>query len=356
MKRLHIAFAAALIAALAATACTRAPAPTPAPSPTPQHLSATSAPSPSPARSLSASSAPPAGTSRPAGKDPALPDRLRTREDGEPIVTVYQMDKKTVEEMNIDKYLEGVLAGEMRNDWPMEALKAQAIIARTFALRFIEEKGGSKHEGADVSTDITEAQAYNAEEVNDRIKKAIADTRGQVIAHDGKLINAWFHAHSGGVTALAKEGLEYEGEDPPYITSVESEESKTAPEDNAEWTYRVPAAEFMAALKQTGLAVDRLESVELGEKGPSGRVRTLVVNGTPVSCPSLRLRIDPTKMKSSFLTNIALDKGAVVIKGKGYGHGVGLSQWGAYGMAEKGSSAEQIIAKYFKDVYIVQLW
>ena len=98
----------------------------------------------------------------------------------------------------------------MAGDWPLEALKAQAILARTFVLQFVSEKK-SRDEGADISTDIEEAQAYDAAGVNERIKSAVEKTRGLVLNAGGELPYAWFQAHSGGLTARAKEGLDYEG-------------------------------------------------------------------------------------------------------------------------------------------------
>ena len=87
--------------------------------------------------------------------------RLEKNEDGVPVLDVYVVADEQVERVDVETYVEGVLAGEMKNDWPMEALKAQAILARTFVLKFLSEKQ-SKYEGADISTDIEEAQAYDA--------------------------------------------------------------------------------------------------------------------------------------------------------------------------------------------------
>ena len=120
-------------------------------------------------------------------------ERLETDENGVPVLDVYVVAD------------EGVLAGEMKNDWPLEALKAQAILARTFVLKFLADKQ-SKYEGADISTDIEEAQAYDASAVNDRIRQAVSETEGLVLSAGGELPYAWFHAHSGGLTALAREG------------------------------------------------------------------------------------------------------------------------------------------------------
>ena len=137
--------------------------------------------------------------------------------------------------MKFEDYVVGVLAGEMSNDFPAEALAAQAILARTFVMEFITEKGNSKYEGAHISTDIEEAQAWDAKEVNDRIVKAVADTRGQVLLCDGKYVKAWFHAHAGGQTATAEEGLGFKEKEPPYIQVVKSPDSPEAPSKDANW-------------------------------------------------------------------------------------------------------------------------
>ncbi|MDR1262319.1 MAG: SpoIID/LytB domain-containing protein, partial [Oscillospiraceae bacterium] len=135
-----------------------------------------------------------------AGEKPPMPTRITEFDDEEPVISVYVKESESVEKTPIEDYIAGVLAGEMRNDWPMEALKAQAILARTFALRFMTEKE-SKYEGADVSTDIEEAQAYDKSGVNERIQQAIDETRGMVLVSGGEFPYAWFHAHSGGKTA-----------------------------------------------------------------------------------------------------------------------------------------------------------
>ena len=163
-----------------------------------------------------------------------LPEKLQTLENGEPALKVYVVDAEQVETMPLEDYLCGVLAGEMRSDWPLEALKAQAILARTFVLKFMAEKE-SRYPGADISTDVEEAQAYDAAAVDDRIRRAVAETRGQVLVSDGTLIYAWFHAHSGGTTAGAKEGLNWEAAEPGYIKIAPGQESDDAPADAKAW-------------------------------------------------------------------------------------------------------------------------
>jgi len=285
---------------------------------------------------------------------PSIPDKMDTVS-GVPLLRVYVAQEQRYEEMDIETYIEGVLAGEMRNDWPMEALKAQAILARTFTLKFVSEKQ-SKYENADISTDIAEAQAYNESAVNDRIRRAVAETKGMVLSCGGQLPYAWFHAHSGGMTETAKAGLEYAQDEPAYTQSVEGMESDKAPTTVKNWTARFSAREVGEACAKTGVETGPVESISIGEKAPSGRVLTLLVNNMHVSAPKLRLQLDSTRFKSAMLSEVTVQDGEVVLRGTGYGHGVGMSQWGAYGMAEQGSTAEQIVQHYFKGVEIVSLW
>ncbi|MBQ2955341.1 MAG: SpoIID/LytB domain-containing protein [Clostridia bacterium] len=285
---------------------------------------------------------------------PSLPDGLETR-GGVPVLTVYDTANETYEEMDVERYVMGVLAGEMRNDWPMEALKAQAILARTFVLKFIDEKE-SAYEGADISTDIKEAQAYSAEKINERIEKAVSDTRGEVLSVNGELPYAWFHAHAGGMTELPTLALDYKEADPVYTQAVESPDSDKAPTSVKSWTVSFPADEVAQAAKASGTDVGKITSIELGEKGESGRTAYFLINGKKVSAPSLRINLDSTKLKSTLLSSVSMDNGRITFTGSGYGHGVGMSQWGAYGMAEQGKTAEEIVSHYFRNAGVARVW
>ncbi len=303
------------------------------------------------------SASPKTGTSaNAAGAKPSMPTRLKkTDNNGVPILQVYVVKNKAVKDMDLETYLQGVLAGEMKNDWPMEALRAQAILARTFVLKFTTEKE-SKYEGADVSTDIEEAQAYSAEEINDRVKQAVESTRGLVLSSNGEFPYTWFHAHSGGRTALAKEGLAYDKEEPPYTESVPGQESNDAPEDAKAWEASFSESEFLTACKKAGGSPTSAKDISIAKKGESGRAVTLSVGGQEVSAPELRIALGSMKMRSTFLTGIKYQDGKVVMSGKGYGHGVGMPQWGAYGLAEGGMKGEEIVMQYFKDVQVVSMW
>ena len=284
-----------------------------------------------------------------------VPDRLEKNESGVPMLKVYDVKNEKLETLSVEDYLPAVLAGEMAGDWPLEALKAQAILARTFVLQFVSQKE-SMYDGADISTDIKEAQAYDAAGVNARIREAVKETRGEVLNAGGELPYAWFHAHSGGLTARAKEGLDYEKAEPGYTQCVKGMENDEAPAEAAHWQADFSADEVMAAANASGAKVDALESIAVGRRGESGRAETLLISGQEVSAPAFRIAIGSTKMRSCLLESLRVEDGRVKMSGKGYGHGVGMSQWGAYAMAKAGETAEEIVMHYFRGVSIDRAW
>ncbi len=287
-------------------------------------------------------------------------------EEGVPSFSVYVVEDQQVETLDIETYVQGVLAGEMKNDWPLEALKAQAILARTFVLKFLQEKT-SKYDGADISTDIEEAQAYDQSAINDNIKQAVNETAGIVLAtYEGDLPYTWFHAHSGGITEYATAGLGWNQQEPTYTQVVESMEPETIEDENdnqalqdaTHWEATFSKEEFQEACRSVGEAITLTDSstFAIGEHGESGRAVTIDIDGTSVSATDLRLALGSTKMRSTLIDSIKLQNGEVYLSGKGYGHGVGMSQWGAYGLAEEGKIAEEIVSHYFQNVVSVKLW
>ena len=268
-----------------------------------------------------------------------------------PILNVHVVDDGAVVSMDVETYIAGVVAGEMPNHWPLEALKAQAILARTFVLRFITEKD-SRYPGADISTDIAEAQAYNAAAINERVLRAVQETSGLILlTEDGTLPYTWFHSHSGGTTETAIDGIDWNGPEPSY-TKI----SPGMEQDSAAWNAEFSAADFIAACKKAGANVSGCQSVKIGQKGRSGRAVTLVVDGTTVNAARLRISLGSTKMRSTLLTELSADGGVIRMSGRGYGHGVGMSQWGAYAMAQAGKTAEEISLHYYNGLQVVKVW
>ena len=295
------------------------------------------------------------GQSEPEEAGALVPAKLEKGADGVPVLRVYDVKAEKTESLSVEDYLPAVLAGEMAGDWPLEALKAQAILARTFVLQFVSQKK-SMYEGADISTDIKEAQAYNADAVNERIRQAVEETRGLVLNAGGELPYAWFHAHSGGLTARAKEGLDYEKAEPGYTQCVKGMENDDAPAEAAHWEAVFTQEEVLAAAADAGAKVNHLSGISIGERGESGRAKTLMISGKEISAPAFRIAIGSTKMRSCLLESLRVEDGRVKMRGRGYGHGVGMSQWGAYAMAKAGRTAEEIVTHYFAGVTIDKAW
>lgn len=264
----------------------------------------------------------------------------------EPEITVYMHETDQVQAMKMEEYIQGVVAGEMQSNWPIKALAAQAILARTFTLEAME-RGGVPSRGTNASTDIKEFQAYNKEAINDNVKQAVEMTRGVIITYEGKPAKTWFHASAGGKTATAKEGLNYKDAEPAYIKSVDSPDD-LAPEDVKKWTANFSVNDVITALQKQNIKIDSLESISLGEKGPSGRTTVFMINGKEqANAPELRIALDSKVLKSTLLEKVEKNGTEVSFTGTGYGHGVGMSQWGANKMAQEGKGPEEIVQHYY---------
>lgn len=277
----------------------------------------------------------------------------------EPTITLFNNETGEKSQIKLEEYVTAVVAAEMEPSWPVNALAAQAILARTFTMENIESGRVKKLHGTDVSTSVEESQAYDPSRVNDNVRKAVQKTRGEVITYNGEYIKAWFSASNGGKTASAEEGLAYYKTPTPYIkANIDDPMSieDTLPEIQ-NWTATIPGAKVQEAVKSiTGKDPGPLTSAAIQEKGPSGRTVKLKINDVSVGGPAFRLAAGSTEIRSMFLTSVSVSGGNLVLNGKGYGHGVGMSQWGAKNMAEKGTSPEDIIKFYFKDIKIEKLY
>jgi stage II sporulation protein D len=297
------------------------------------------------------------GAERKPAQMPAIPQQISKGPGKEPTLKVFFEEENEIREMPFEQYIEAVVAGEMKNWFHEEALAAQAILARTFALEFIAGRGHSAlNPEAHISTSFEEAQAWNPAAVNDRVRRAVSRTRGRVAVNNGKYIKAWFHSHAGGTTARAKEGLNFEGPEPPYTKVVRSVEGRDAPKDFAAWRAVFTKQEVADALGKLGRNPGDFSAVRVVERGPSGRATRIRIGDAEVHGADLRTTLDSTKYKSNLLTSARVEGDKVIFQGKGFGHGVGMSQWGAQEMARRGQNADAIITHYFEDVAIGKLW
>ena len=256
--------------------------------------------------------------------------------------------------VTIEEYLRGVLPKEMSPSWNIEALKAQAVAARTFALK---NRKRHQHEGYDLCSTV-HCQAYDGvESLYDRTDEAISSTFGEVLYYNDKMIEAPFHTDSGGITENA---VDIWGTDFPYLRATTEIETETMP-----WKVGFTFEEFSKRLKESGHNVGdvkfvKLTNLEIGkvkeDRSSSGRVKFLSVIGS-----GGELKLTGSDMRNIFglkstLFDVGINGEAIVISGYGWGHGVGMSQNGAQTFAEHDYSYDKILTHYYKGTNIKRLY
>jgi stage II sporulation protein D len=280
-------------------------------------------------------------------------------------VKLYRKAKDKVEEINLEDYIMGVVASEVPANFNEEALKAQAVAARTFYMnRRSNPYKDDKSKGAEVC-DSTNCQVYmdkeermakwsksEAESNWSKIEKAVLDTKGQVLTYDGLILEyPQFFATSSGKTENAKDVFSV---DVPYLKSEESSGEEIAPKFKT--TLSIPINEFInkidqkydhANLTRSGLAsFIKIESYTEG-----GSVKELKAGNSVIKGTEFRelFNLNSTNFTFDF------EADSVKINCTGYGHGVGMSQWGANAMAKSGSTYDEILKHYYSGVAIQQI-
>ena len=296
------------------------------------------------------------------GKEGTLFKNMVTRFGKPPMISVFMKETGQKKRMDIDEYLAGVVAGEMKPGWPLHAYAAQAVIARTFTMEFLGRGGTRKLHGTDISTDEKEAQAYNAAAITPMIRRAIQMTKGLVLVYKNRYIKGWYSASCGGVTTYAKEGLAYKGPEPPYIKPVKCPEAKVIPNDELYWQTVLTNGDIDKALKQMNRkSVGTVNKMEIVARSATHRAISLKFTGNQgvVTIPGgdFRISVGPEKLRSIWISNEIQNKpGAIGVKGRGFGHGVGLCQWGSYAMAKDNRSFRAIVRHYYPKAKIVKIW
>lgn len=253
--------------------------------------------------------------------------------------------------MELEEYIRGVVLAEMPASFEEEALKAQAIVARTYALKRQEE--GNRHPAGAVCTDHTCCQAYISDgdylsegrgdrASIDRIARAVRSTRGQVLTYQGKLIEATYFSCSGGRT---EDAAAVWGTDVPYLQAVDSPGEEKA--DAYSGRVYFTAAEFAAAL---GRSLSGTPDSWLGKVTytDGGGVATMYIGGICYEGTRLRTLLG---LNSTIFT-MAASSGGITVDMLGHGHRVGMSQYGADAMAVKGSRCAEILAYYYQGTRI----
>jgi len=244
--------------------------------------------------------------------------------------------------VEIEPYVKGILYHEVSHYWPMEALKAQAIVCRTYALYSREE---NKHKDFDVTSDVY-SQVYGGRASERyRTNRAVEATRGKVLTFKDKVIPAYFHATCGGRTEDASVLWNI---DLIPLKGVVCDFCKESP--HFKWHNVLPLSEVKDKLLASGFRVGEIKDIVVMDRNKSGRVMELLVSSVlgdiKIPAKDFRHLIGPNIIRSNNFSVIVL-KGHAVFEGLGWGHGVGLCQWGAYFMAKSGYSADQILKHYY---------
>lgn len=290
----------------------------------------------------------------------AVTSIVEVRKDSDAAHTLRLWKDNAVEELTVEEYLQGVLRGEMPAAFHAEALKAQVVAERTYLYYQMEAGPKAVHSAADVCTDPACCTAYLTEETarekwggvfeenNNKIVEAVAATDGQVMYYDGAPIMAVFHSSSAGVTATSGEVWTA---DLPYLVSVESPESAdTVPNYYSVNTFS--AAEFKekftAAHPSAKLEGETSGWVQNVVRTNTGRVESATIGGVTVTGQELRSMFS---LRATSFTVESSSEG-ITFRVTGYGHGVGMSQYGANTLAKQGKTWQEILHWYYTDIII----
>ena len=290
---------------------------------------------------------------------------------------------QAINHLGVESYLASVVGSEMPHQWPMAALQAQSVAARTYALRKRNPAGLW-----DVKATVASQVYTGVESETPRTLQAVKSTRSLVLVHRGKLINAVFHSSSGGVTEASGMVWRYQL---PYLVSVPDHDQHSPMH---RWQQRFDATGLRQRLPETG----GVDAVQVLSRSSSGRVRqarlqgprgSLVLSGTDLRSrlglkstlvdfqmvsagssqsqspnPSQGSRIHqltapppppplPSLRPSLRLSSRLSGGKQLLVRGQGYGHGVGMSQWGAHGLAQRGADFRAILRHYYRGVEVM---
>lgn len=286
------------------------------------------------------------------------PSNQSQTEDAPATITV-QTDG-TVRTMDLETYVAGVVAAEMPADYPEDALCAQAVAARTYAMYKRAQGTDSDHPDAvvcddyrhcaafaDLEQDASELWGLKADTYRERIEQAVQQTEGRIVTYDGEPIAAVFHAASGGQTESAKAVW---GTDISYLVSVDS-----AGEEEYRKKTTLTANEFRSVMLEHYPKINLTGKPETWvtdiEREKSGRVSQCTIGGVTVQATDLRTQLG----LSSTNFEVGTTEDTITFSCTGYGHGVGMSQYGAKAMAEDGQSWEDILLHYYSGTKIERI-
>lgn len=243
--------------------------------------------------------------------------------------------------LTIEDYVKGVLPKEIGSASGKEALKAQAVISRTYALSNLSRHA---HQGFNVCA-TTHCQIYGG--LSDEVHvtdQAVRETQGEVLTYEGEFAQTLFHSNCGGRTDNPKYVWNWEK---PYLKGVKCGYCCKAP--HTKWEQEIDAN--LISKKLANNNIGKIKKIKIKGKTPAGATKELEIihskGKTMLNAYKFRLAIDEYKIKSHAFNSIKVKGDKVYFKGKGYGHKFGLCQWGAKGMAEKGKTYKKILEHFY---------
>lgn len=240
-----------------------------------------------------------------------------------------------INELPLEEYIKNVVSAEVGTNWDMEALKAQAVISRTYALY---QKGLNSTPQYDLTSSVLH-QVYKGTSVDTRISYAVMTTEGEVLMYNGKIIETLYHSTCGGMTEDSEEVF---GKSYPYLRPVAA---RCDLSPYSLWERKIPVEEIEKALNISGI-----QKISIKSRTATNRAKTLEVShaggSLVVKCTDMRKLLGWSRLPSTNF-EISKDSSIFVFEGKGYGHGVGLCQWSALQMAREGKSYREILSFFY---------
>jgi len=255
-----------------------------------------------------------------------------------------------INNLPLEEYVEGVVKAETGKEWALEALKAQAVIVRTYVLN---QKANNSNKQFHVTSSVLH-QLYRGKNSDSIVADAVIQTKGQILAYDGKPIIAYYHSTSSGTTELPEEVFSTSY---PYLKSVTAS-GKLSP--YSMWIRKIPISEI-----ETTTGTADIASVEIKSRTSTGRAKeialitehndeygTSYLSNKTVLAKDLRKMLGWKRLPSTDF-NLTTDNDIIVFEGKGYGHGVGLCQWTALEMALEGKDYKEILSHFYPGATLI---
>ncbi|MDO8733922.1 MAG: SpoIID/LytB domain-containing protein, partial [Elusimicrobiota bacterium] len=272
---------------------------------------------------------------------------------GNIILKINNRKKLTViNELGLEEYICGIMTKEVSPSWSFESLKAQAVVARTFAIKNLGKHGSN---GFDLCSQ-THCQVYGGFDSEDeRSNTAVYDTAGEILKYNGEIINALYHSSCGGKTEDVRNVWnDSKTENPEYLTGVKC--GFCGKDKWYNWSASILVKTVGSNLRSIGYKLGDVKKIKTVGRTSSDRVKEILVEHSKgklwLRSNRFRMAMNPNIIRSANFT-VKIKNGVAYFKGHGWGHGVGMCQWGAKGMAENGWDYKKILKHYYRGTEII---